>query len=449
MNPPRALRGFWPRALVIFFGALVFLGCGRHGKQAPDAGSKAAPSKVNLKRPVEIVQAKQKSLIYFVDTTGQLEAEGQIPISPGVSGIVDEVLFREGQWVDRDSILVKVDKKRYETGVELAAANEKRAQANVELAKDSLSRTERTEGGAISEEDRFKSRVNVLVAEAEKKSAENARILAEQNLYRSRVRAPVVGQMNTRTITVGSYVEEKTVIGTMADLSHIRLVGYIPEKAAPLARDMMLAQARVRTARMIANFLNGPPSWPGMLATHTEGLAELAPGFDLEMTLQPFPNKTFRGRVFYMSTVADPLTHMFECKAEVYHDDPSIELKPGYSAEVRLPLQGRANACIIPEEAMRASEQGFIVFVPEKNEAGEWVARMRSVIRGYQEPSQTQAWVEVLKGVQPGDWIIRRGADALEDGTPIAFPKEQELQMIENPPGQKPESKPPPKISSD
>src|SRR5437773_705243 len=89
------------RAAARVLAAAVLLaaaaGCGRHGKAAPTGGSDVPPSKVQLKRSVELARAEQRPLDYYVETVGYLEAEGQTDIAAGVAGIVDEVQFREGQ----------------------------------------------------------------------------------------------------------------------------------------------------------------------------------------------------------------------------------------------------------------------------------------------------------------------------------------------------------------
>jgi membrane fusion protein, multidrug efflux system len=120
---------------------------------------------------------------------------------------------------------------------------------------------------------------------------------------------------------------------------------------------------------------------------------------------------------------------MFECKAEVDAHDLDVELKPGFSARIRVPLRGNPSACVIPEEAVRASERGFIAFVPEvrtgKDGKEEWVARARELKLGFRSPGS----VEILQGVSPGEWVVRRGAESLEDGTPINVPEAQLEQL--------------------
>src|SRR5581483_2768873 len=121
-------------------------------------------------------------------------------------------------------------------------------------------------------------------------------------------------------------------------------------------------------------------------------------------------------RVFYLSTVAGADTHMFELKAEVDQSAFNAELRPGFTARIRIPLQSNPGACIVPEESVRASERGFIAFVPAqrmgRDNQPEWFARSRTLDIGFRSPG----WVEVRQGLSAGEWVVRRGAEALEDG---------------------------------
>src|SRR5262245_8687920 len=110
----------WRLGLVLL---IALMGCGKHGKEAPVGGSEVPPSKVNLKRNVELVVAEPRSLVHYIETVGVLEAENQTDIAAGVTGVVDEVLFREGDAVTPESILIKVDQRRYLSAAKVAEAN--------------------------------------------------------------------------------------------------------------------------------------------------------------------------------------------------------------------------------------------------------------------------------------------------------------------------------------
>jgi multidrug efflux system membrane fusion protein len=409
----------------------VSTGCGRHGKAAPTGGLMTPPSQTKLKRNVELGQVRQEKIASYVDTVGYLDAEGQTDIAAGVKGIVDEVLFREGQWVIKDqTVLATVDQETYQAMVAQAEGNVKKSTASVQEAEETLALNRillenlQRSGQAAKVEERQVALANVKlsqarleVARSDVKVAQAALRVARHNLDRSQVRAPYTGQINQRRITPGTYLEEKTVIGTMADLSKLRLVGYIPERAAPMVRQMLRQEDQSRTAFVLGGVLAHP--WAALSVCAVDQAGDSPAAYKLEFQLRPFPRQTFYGRIFYLSTVASPDTHMFECKAEVPTAGLESELRPGYTAKIRCPLPGSALSQVIPEEAVRASERGFIAFRPKaltrKDGSVEWVAEAVTLELGVRQPGS----VEVLKGLKVGDWIVQKGAESLEDNTPI------------------------------
>lgn len=403
---------------------LVLVGCD-HAGNSPSLAAKP-PSQTNLKRNVVLAQAEQKALDYFVETVGSLEAEAETNLAAGISGIVDEVSFREGDDVKPDTVLIKIDQKRYLTAAEAARANEQRSEAALALARDAADRAREARRGA-SEEELTRALLNVRAAEADLNAAHAARALADHNLDRSQVRPPYAGRINKRLVTPGSYVDEKFVIATLADLSRLRLVGYVPETAAATVRSRLIAR-ELRELAFVVAALAGPQLRPGGHLAEAAASLRLADQLldprDVEFTVRAVPDRKFRARIFYMSTVASPDTHMFECKAEVPLVADGVRLQPGFSAVIRYPLRTNADACVIPEEAVRPTERGFVCFVPKERQGKqgtEWVAEARVLVLG----SRSGGKVEVRggadggPGLRPGDWYILKGAQALEDGTPI------------------------------
>ena len=122
---------------------------------------------------------------------------------------------------------------------------------------------------------------------------------------------------------------------------------------------------------------------------------------------------------------------MFECKAEL-PPQPFIEkVRPGMTARLSFPLPGSDSTVVIPEEAVRATERGFVVFRPVqvKMSGGstEWVAQEVSDLQlGRRQPG----FVEVVRGLAPGEFIVRKGAEALENRTPIDIPPELAKQIL-------------------
>lgn len=406
--------------ICLIYCCVIVLGCGSHNQPAIPA---VPPSKVNLKRNVELSKAEKRSLQYAVETPGVLEAERVTDIAAGVSGIIDEVLFREGELVTPDTVLVLIDQRRFQTQLALAKANEQRSKAAYEQARDAAMRAENAKG-AITEEERTRTALVQKTQEAEVAAAEASRRLAEIQLDRSRVRAPYSGRINQRKVTAGSFIEEKGVVATIADVSRLRLVGWVPESASAAVRTRMTNNIAVSAMDVLSQLgaTHSASPMASMRALLNLSVSFQAPQlYDVEFTLLASPRQKYRGRLFYMSTVANNDTHMFESKSEIYLGGTE-NMQSGYTARIRFPLRTNDDACVIPEEAVRPNERGFVAFVPvqrpSKTGGTEWVAQARILELGYREPG----WVEVKNGLRPGETIVRRGSEALEDGTPIQFP---------------------------
>lgn len=437
---------------------LVAFGCRTHSDTPA-----ARPKKMVLAREVDLTTVQQRSLVYRVETIGVLEAEGQTDIAAGVSGVVDEVFFREGDEVKAGTLLATIEQDRFRADEELARANMERAKESLSLMREIALRAERA-GTGISPEDRAKAIGNYRVADAELRSASAAHARAKHNFERSRVKAPYDGRINKRLVTKGTYLEEKTPVATIADLSRIRLVGYVPESAAPVLRDMLATQdARLNASRLGLMLAGLTAPTPLHQAAPWAVLQSdiVSSGYDPEFEVFAIPGQVHLARIFYMSTVGNMDTHMFECKAEVlgwkfdvpakteekktpepiasvaFPRQPSSvqptkkpldiysmpKLWPGFTAKIRFPMRSSPNAAVIPEESYRHTEKGFLVFVPEARKTAEgtteWVARARIVDIGF----RGEGWVEIRRGLAVGETIVHRGAEALEDGTPIRFKK--------------------------
>lgn len=391
----------WLSVIAIVVGAILLAtmaaGCTR-GKSAPDGGSAVPPSKVNIRRNVQLTKAVQQPLVYTVETVGIIEAEGETQLAAGVPGNVDELNFREGDVVDpgQKLPLITISEPLYEAAVKVAEAELARAKARADEAAENW-RLANENLASLSKTEKLQREAADKVAKAEYSAAEAALKRAKYNAERSRLKPPYRGRINKRLVTKGSYVEERTVVATMADLSRMRLTMYVPETAAATVRELLEQQNR-------------------------------DPQYDPEFTVLAFPRHTFKARIFYVSTVGDPSTHQFECKAEIIQPEGGPRLLPGFTARVRIPLETKKDAVLIHEECLRSTERGMLVFVPEERvSAGgerEWLARAVRVVDGF----RAKGMVEIRSGLNGDEVLIRRGADALEEegGTPIAFSKEEE-----------------------
>jgi membrane fusion protein (multidrug efflux system) len=95
-------------------------------------------------------------------------------------------------------------------------------------------------------------------------------------------------------------------------------------------------------------------------------------------------------------------------KAMVQNTD--YRLKPGFFAEVALQTGGNPNALVIPECALVSQEGKCFAFVVQ-----DGVARRKEVEPGL----RFEGRVEVVKGIQKGDWVVTAGHEQLSEGEKV------------------------------
>jgi multidrug efflux system membrane fusion protein len=419
------------RALIVCLSLIIF-GCHKGGLPAPAGGGAGTPARANLKRAVELTQARQRTIVAAVDQVGTLEAKQTAMIPAGVSGIVEKVGFAEGMTVSPEDTepLAVIDADRYKALLESAESAVDKSDKLFEAANDYYQRSINP-NTSFSEEEKIKAKAAMQAARADQATARAALKVAKFNDGRCRVKAPFRGQVNEKRIALGTYVKEEAIVATIADLSEIRLVGYVPESASAMIRMRMEQRQQIVAARSIAAMLAGADGGWGGFATQMIAVKRQIPsGYDPEFTVPSLPKRSFRAEMFFMATVADPTTHMFETKSLVDPRDRDFaKLKPGYTARIKFPYESTEDAVVVPEEAVRATERGWLVFVVKKVKAKDgsedWIAKSIRVEVG----ARTPGWVEVRSGLAEGQWIVRRGAETLDDGVPVRIPEEQLKQM--------------------
>jgi RND family efflux transporter MFP subunit len=96
---------------------------------------------------------------------------------------------------------------------------------------------------------------------------------------------------------------------------------------------------------------------------------------------------------------------------------------PGDGVDLRVALERRASALLVPEEAVLPSAAGSSVFLLARRGGGILRARRHAVRVG----DHGDGWVEVLDGLAPGDRVATGGVSALVDGSAvIAIPARAE-----------------------
>jgi multidrug efflux pump subunit AcrA (membrane-fusion protein) len=125
--------------LLSMLGLLALQSCGTD--QGPPPG------------PPEVTVAKvlSKRIKDWDEYTGRFQAVDTVEVRPRVSGYVDQFMFREGQLVKKDDVLVIIDPRPYQADYDRAKAGLELAKSQRELAGLEAGRVQKLkDSGAVS-----------------------------------------------------------------------------------------------------------------------------------------------------------------------------------------------------------------------------------------------------------------------------------------------------------
>lgn len=373
-------KSFAPLGLAIALALLVLPACKKSDTSGAPAGvpaKKGAPgAKSRIEYPVEAALVTTRSLIYTVNAVGSVDAFEKVQVTSRVSGVVDRVLFAEGNLAAVDQILVEIEPERFKLAVDVAQAAYDKALASKADAEAGLKRrvTVITQNpGLIPGEELETWRTKVLLAASDVAQSLAALNQAKLNLHDAYVRAPFNGILQTRTVQTGQYVQVGMVLATLIRRDPLLLRFSVPERSA----------------------------------------AELHPGQVANFKVRD-NEKEYASKIVHVAAAADEGNRMVAVTAEI-RDTSDIALRPGAFAEITIPVSAPRLAPVIPQTAIRPSERGFIAYVVEDGLAVE-----RTLSIGMRT---ADGQAEVLSGLKPGELIVVRGAEALRQGAPVKVMK--------------------------
>jgi len=365
----------WILVFIISAACLLTLQCRKGRDNAPQTPQKNPGrtfDRSQITYPVEVETVQERSLVYTVNAVGSVDAFEKVQVTARVSGVVDRVLFSEGNYANVGQVLVEIEPERYRLAVEAAQAAYDKARASKADADAGLKRRETVinqNPGLIPGEELETWRTKVNLAKSDVAQTKATLNQAKLNLHDAYVRAPFSGVIQTRTVQTGQYVQTGMVLATLVRRNPLLLRFNIPERDASQLKVDIKAFFKLRNV-----------------------------------------DKEFSARIVHVAESADETTRMVAITAEI--DDTKDEaLRPGSFAEITVPVSSERKASVIPQTAIRPSERGFIAYVVEDNKAVERILGLGM--------RTADGLVEVLFGLKSGEMLVVRGAEALRDGVPV------------------------------
>jgi len=130
-------------------------------------------------------------------------------------------------------------------------------------------------------------------------------------------------------------------------------------------------------------------------------------GQAVRMRVEAYPDRTFMGRVSRMSPVVDPATRSTLIEAQL--DNAFGKLRSGMFGEVTLITGSRSGVVAVPKDAL-SDGSGPTIFVVKNGKALK-----REVELGL----QGDRYLEIRRGVRPGEKVVVFGLYGLKDGSSV------------------------------
>ena len=396
----------------------LWWGCAASGqKQLP---VEAAPP------PVTVVELEPSDVPIYADFAAQTYARNMVEVRARVEGYIDRWLFRPGSEVTAGQVLYVLDLRPYEAAVEQARGNLHQSEADLEFAKRQVSLLraqadlasaqanlikarqdyERlvpmVQADAASKQDldaataalkaneanvkaleanvdqtKLSTRTQIDAMQGKAESAKAALRAAELNLQYGTIVAPVSGRIGDSLIPVGGLV--------------------MPNAAQPLTTLVPLDPIWVRFKVTEADYLSWSAKGQGMWRGELRLI--LADGCD-------FPGK---GTIDNSLNQFDPKTGTLELQGRF--PNPQHTLLPGQFGRVRMQMEERKDALIVPQRAVQQLQGIQLVYtVGADNRVVQ-----EAVTTG---PRVGEGWV-IERGLQPGARIIVEGQLKVRPGASV------------------------------
>jgi HlyD family secretion protein len=273
--------------------------------------------------PVTVEKAEKGKIISIVTANGTVEAETKVNISADVMGRIINLPVVEGDYVKKGQLLVEIDKTQTQADVARAKAYLASAQVGLEQAQIDFDRQQKLHEKKLSSDAEFDlSRTQLDQAKAQVMQYQAALDGAEDQLEKCTIRAPMSGTITALYSEEG----ENVIVGTMNNLGTVIMV----------VSDLSKIQVKADVDET--------------------DIARLALGQSVEISLDAFPDTTFKGEVTEIGNSAkatntgqDQVTN-FEVSVLITDKIPNI--KPGMNATVDITTDIRDDVIKIPIQSV-------------------------------------------------------------------------------------------------
>ena len=317
-----------------------------------------AAGKSDKAKLIAITPVLTEDFSHYIDLQGKIDADNISYIAPpnGQGGLVTDLYIKEGQFVKKGQLVLKMDDKVLRQQVKIS-------ETQLALAKDLYQRQKNLWDQNIGSE------VQLISAKTNVEALERQIATAYEQIKLFTVYSPASGIADVVAVKVGEFFS-----GVMGVSPQIRIVNNSTLKAVVEVPENYMTRVRV--------------------------------GSPVVITL-PDLNKTFNSTVKLSSQTINPATRTFTIEANI----PGGGVRPNSIASVQIKDYSAPNAIVIPVNLIQTDDKGKYVYVVEKDSRGRSIAVKKPVVIGESYGDK----IEIKAGLQSGMQLISEGYQTVYD----------------------------------
>ena len=323
--------------------------------------------------PVRVAPVVQDTVSEQITLVGNTEPVARSMIAAEVSGLVENFPVREGDFVKKGEVLVRLKSTDLVLRLNAAVAAREKVRASLLFAEKELVRYTRLKDAdsvAARKYDEALYQYQSLEQELLRTKAEID--LLEDDIHKKMVVAPFAGFVAKEHTQVGEWLPVGGPVVTLVDLGHVRITADVPERY----------------------------------------VVQLLPKNPVRVLVATISDKAFLGEISAILPEGDPNARTFPVR--VILANPGLKLRSGMEARATFNLGTKKNALLVPKDAIVTAGTNRLVFVIASSAAQPVNVR----VIGYYDGN-----VAVEGAINPGDHVVVRGNERLQPGQPVEIIK--------------------------
>lgn len=353
-----------------------------------------------------VVVPQKDPLILETDLPGRTSAYNISEVRPQITGIIQERLFEQGDYVEQGQSLYQIDPALYQAAVDSAEASLHKARANAQAA-GLLARRYREILGtkAVSKQDYDNAVAGYSQAQAEVNYAQAALDTAKINLGYTTITAPISGRIGRSTVTSGALVTQNQA----QTLATIQQLNPIYVDVTQSSTDMLRLRRAYESGLLQSSGKNAAKAKlllsDGSLYANVNDKGQLEPIF---------------GDLLFSEVSVEQSTGSVTLRAKF--PNPDGVLLPGMFVRAVVEEGAREGAILVPQKTVSRDNRGRAVVhkllknATLENMDGIYNVQLTQLTLG-RDVDGTQ-WL-VVDGLQAGDMIITDGRLKLQAGKAV------------------------------